>query len=154
MNLKRPWTRELLEDLTHKQLDTVYTNALASFDPEAAEVLNLFEEHGLLARRGGGYKKGHRLIHEMEQICRSAEGNEAALTAARAGQAPMAGVDPVLRDRLGPEYGQRDSTSWAGTLVGEEMEALGWKRHGRKALPFGCVAKTAAFYLPPKGNAD
>ena len=152
--LKNPWTKDLLEALPHKQLDTVYTNALASSDPQAAQVLDLFEQHGLLERRGGGFRRGHRLIHDMESFCRSPEGIEAALVAAKAGEAPMAGVDPVLQRKLGPEYGQRDSTSWAGTFVGEEVQALGWRRSGRKKLPHDCIAKTAAFFLPPASEVE
>ena len=143
------WTKERLEALTHKQLYTVYENAIASNDPHAAEVLNIIEQHRMMERLGGGYRRGHKLIFEMEKICRSEMGVEAAQRAAQAGEAPLAGVDPILASHLGPEYGQRDSTTWAGSFVAEEMEAAGWKRHGRKSLPDGSVAKTAAFFILP-----
>ena len=64
----------------------------------------------------------------------------------------MAGVDPLLQEKLGKEYGQRDSTTWAGTFVAEEIEAEGWMRSGRKSLPAGCVAKTAAFFVRPESK--
>lgn len=147
MKLKHPWTKERLEALSHKALNTVFDNATKSSDPEAAAVLDIFEQHHLLERLGGGYKKSHPLIHKMELFCRSPEGVRAAILAAEAGEAPMAGVDPYLCDLLGPNYGQRDSTGWAGTFVAEEMEAAGWTRQGRKALPSSCVAKTAAFFI-------
>jgi len=150
--MAKAWTKESLERLTHKQLNTVYENALASPDPNAAGVLTLFEQHRLLERLGGGYRRSHRLVVDMEAICRSPEGIAAALDAAKAGEAPLAGVDPLPAERLGPEYGQRDFTTWAGGFVAEEIVDEGWMRHGRKTLPHRCVAKTAAFFLPP-GNA-
>lgn len=149
MKMKTPWTKESLEALTHKQLNTVYENARNLSDPDAAAVLDLFEAHDLLPRLGGGYRRGHRLIFDMEKICRSNEGIAAALAAASVGEAPLAGVDPLLATALGSEYGQRDSTTWAGGFVAEEVEAAGWRRHGRKKMPDGCVARTAAFFLPP-----
>jgi hypothetical protein len=145
--MAKPWTKERLEALTHKQLYTLYENALRSTDPAGAEVLSVIEQHKMMERLGGGYRRTHRLIVDMEAICRSPEGVAAALEAARNGEAPMAGLDPLLKAKLGAEYGQRDSTTWAGGFVAEEVEAEGWKRKGRKALPSFCVAKTAAFFV-------
>ncbi len=152
--MARAWTKERLDALTHKQLYTLYEHARASADPAAAGVLDIIEQHCMMERLGGGYRRGHRLIVDMETICRSDAGVAAALAAARAGEAPMAGVDPLLAAELGTEYGQRDSTTWAGTFVAEEVEAAGWRRYGRKKLPDGCVAKTAAFFLPPVDAGD
>ncbi|HEV7288792.1 hypothetical protein [Sphingomonas sp.] len=146
------WTKDALEALTHKQLYTLYENALASSDPKASEVLTTIETHKMMERLGGGYRRSHRLIVDMETICRSSEGNAAAIRAAENGEAPMAGVDPLLAAALGAEYGQRDSTTWAGAFVAEEIEASGWRRAGRKKLPDNCIARTAAFFLPPIGD--
>ena len=151
--MAKPWTYERLEKLTHKALYTLFEHARASSDPHAAEILSIIEQHRMMERLGGGYRRGHRLIFDMEAICRSEAGVAAAIAAARAGEAPMAGVDPLLAERLGAEYGQRDSTTWAGAFVAEEMEAASWRRHGRKKLPDGCVAKTAAFFTEPERPA-
>jgi hypothetical protein len=151
--MAKPWTKERLDELTHKQLYTLFENALASDDPHATEILSIIEQHKMMERLGGGYRRTHGLIVDMEAICRSPEALTAALQAAESGQAPMAGVDPLLRAKLGPEYGQRDSTTWAGGFVAEEIEAEGWKRAGRKSLPARCVAKTAAFFVPPGSDA-
>ena len=62
------------------------------------------------------------------------------------GEAPIAGVDPILQVEV-REYGYADTTSWAGTFVADEMEAAGHLRSGRKSLPSGCVAKSAAFFV-------
>ena len=142
-----PWTKERLEALSHKDLSTMYERALTMDTDDARDLVELVQQHGLLTRLGGGYHRGHRVIHTIEQVCRSDDGVNAAISAAEQGEAPMAGVDPLLVDALGPEYGHRDTTSWAGTFVAEEMEAAGWKRQGRKSLPQGCVAKTAAFFV-------
>jgi hypothetical protein len=141
------WTREKLEALSHKQLNTLYENAQKDGSAKAEEVLDLIAEHGLLERLGGGYKRGHRVVQAIETFIRSDEGVTAAVRAAGAGEAPMAGVDPILQERVGPEYGHRDTTGWAGGFVKEEMEAAGWRHEGRKALPTGCKAKTAAFFV-------
>ena len=151
--MAKSWTKERLDALTHKQLYTLYENALASDDPQASEVLSIIEQHKMMERLGGGYRRSHRLIVDMENICRSSEGVAAALEAARSGEAPMAGVDPILKAKLGAEYGQRDSTTWAGGFVAEEIEAEGWIRAGRKSLPVYCVAKTAAFFIAPDTEA-
>ncbi|MGB3754730.1 MAG: hypothetical protein WA954_12650 [Parerythrobacter sp.] len=151
--MAKPWTKERLDELSHKQLYTLYENALASADPQATDILSIIEQHKMMERLGGGYRRSHRLVVDIETICRSPEGVAAALEAARSEEAPMAGVDPILKTKLGAEYGQRDSTTWAGGFVAEEIEAEGWKRAGRKILPANCVAKTAAFFVAPEVEA-
>jgi hypothetical protein len=146
--MPRPWTKERLEKLGHKQLATLYEHARDTDSAEADDIIELIFQHKLLDSMGGGLPRHHRTIQEIEAICRSPEGNRAAVTAAERGDAPIAGVDPLLRANV-REYGYFDSTSWAGTFVAEEIEALGWIRRGRKALPSGCVAKTAAFFVRP-----
>lgn len=146
----KPWTRERLEGLDHKDLSTFYERALTIDSDEARDLVELVQQHGLLRRLGGGYDRGHRVIHTIETVCRSPEGRAAARAVAEAGEAPMAGVDPLLVAALGDEYGHRDTTSWAGTFVAEEIEADGWRRNGRKALPVGSVARTAAFFIQPE----
>ncbi len=144
-----PWTRDRLEALAHKDLSTLYERALSMDSDDARDLVELVQQHGLLSRLGGGYHRGHRVIHGIEAICRSEEGVKAAAAAAESGEAPMAGVDPLLASRLGGDYGHRDTTSWAGTFVAEEIEAEGWVRQGRKSLPGNCVAKSAAFFVRP-----
>ena len=151
--MAKPWTFERLDALSHKQLYTLYERAKESTDPHAAEILSIIEEHKMMERLGGGYRREHRLIVDMEKVCRSSEGIQLALEAAMKGDAPMAGVDPLLQEKLGSEYGQRDSTTWAGGFVAEEMFAEGWRQKGRKSLPSNCKAKTAAFFVPKEDLA-
>jgi hypothetical protein len=43
------------------------------------------------------------------------------LPAADNGLPPLEGVDPMLRDALGADYGPFDTTRWAGIFAAKEM---------------------------------
>lgn len=144
--MARPWTLDRLKGLSPLELDNLYRNAEANGSAEADGIIELILKHELLERVGRGLKRHHPTIQKIEAIVRSDKGVEAAIAAARAGQAPMAGVDALLQDGVGPNHGNDDTTSWAGTFVAEEMEAAGWLRDGRRQLPATCAAKTAAFF--------
>ncbi len=147
----KPWTEERLRAKSTTDLQKLYANARAKDSPEADDLIEMIFRYGLLDSIGGGLPRRHPAIQAIEAICRSSDGITAAETAAKIGEAPIAGVDPLLRSGV-REYGYHDTTSWAGTFVAEEMESLGWQRQGRKALPLGCVAKTAAFFIKPENN--
>ena len=145
--MPKPWTKERLERLTTHELQTLYGHARESNSPEADDIIEMIFQNGLLDSIGGGLPRHHPTIQAIETICRSQEAIRAAINSARAGEAPIAGVDPILRREV-REYGYHDTTSWAGTFVADEIEAAGWVRRGRKPLPGNCVAKTAAFFVP------
>lgn len=147
----KPWTIERLDEYTHKQLNTLYENALRLGTQEAEDILALLMQSGKLDRLGGGFPRTSPVIQKIIEVCRSKNGISAMVEAANRGEAPMAGIDPILQIEVGSEYGQRDSTAWAGVFVKEEMEAEGWRHEGRKSLPNTCKAKTAAFFV--KENA-
>jgi len=142
----KPWTKERLQALSTHELQTLYGHARESNSPEADDIFELIFQNGLLDSIGGGLPRHNPTIQAIEKICRSPEGVGASINAAKAGEAPVAGVDPILRREV-REYGYHDTTSWAGTFVADEMEAAGWVRKGRKSLPPNCVAKTAAFFV-------
>lgn len=146
MNAK-PWSLDRLAGLSQVQLETLYQNAVNHGSDEANDIIELILQHELLEKVGGGLKRYHPIVQRIESICRSPEGIAAGIAAAHQGQAPMAGVDILLQEGVGPNYGNYDTTSWVGGFVAEEMEAEGWLRQGRKALPPECVAKTAAFLV-------
>jgi hypothetical protein len=137
--------------MTTKQRMVIYEHARNQSSVEADSIIRLLFENGLLDNAGGGLSREHRVIQEIEAICRSEDGVRSGITAAKRGDAPLAGVDPIIQGAV-REYGHFDTTTWAGTFVAEEVEALGWRRHGQKKLPANCVAKTAAFFLPPEGE--
>ena len=87
---------------------------------------------------------------EMEQIVRSEEGRKAAIEAAQKGYPAICGVDQLLRENLGSRYKVIDhGTQCAGTLVGELMHELGYRRHPRKSCPPGCLARTGILWVSP-----
>jgi hypothetical protein len=142
----KSWTLERLRALNPVELERVYSRAVAANSPEGDEIAELVVQNDLPLRIGGGLTRGHKTIQEIERIVRSPEGRQAAADAMEAGEAPMAGLDPLLKAALGTDYGNKDTTSWAGTFAAEEATDLGWTRKGRKALPQSCVAKSAAFF--------
>ena len=146
--MPKPWTLERLKALTPVELERLYSRAVEDNSPEGDEIAELVVQHELPLRIGGGLTRGHKTIRTIERVVRSDEGNAAAIAAMKSGETPMAGLDPLLAEALGPAYGNKDTTSWAGTFAAEEAEANGWVRKGRKSLPSGCVAKTAAFFVP------
>lgn len=146
----KEWTAERLRALSTHDLQKLYANAREKNSPEADDIIERIFQYKLLDSIGGGLPRHHPTINAIEQICRSSEGIRAAEAAARRGEAPIAGVDPLLRQNV-REYGYHDTTSWAGTFVAEEMEAAGWLRRGRKSLPANCIAKTAAFFVEKEG---
>lgn len=60
----------------------------------------------------------------------------------------LAGVEPLIREELGPLYSAaNEATCQAGYLVTGRMEALGWMHSGREVnMPNGSVAKTAILF--------
>jgi hypothetical protein len=145
--MPKPWTLERLRALNPVELERLYSRAVDAGSPEGDEIAELVVQHNLPLRIGGGLTRGHKTIQAIEKIIRSPEGQTAAVAAMERGEAPMAGLDPLLKESLREAYGNKDTTSWAGTFAAEEAEAAGWVRKGRKALPSSCVAKSAAFFV-------
>lgn len=98
--MPKPWTKERLSKLTHKQLATLYEHARDTASAEADDIIEMIFQHKLLDSMGGGLPRHHRTIQQIESICRSSEGNRAAVAAAQRGEAPIAGVDPILKVRV------------------------------------------------------
>lgn len=140
------WTLEKLRSLTLKQREALFDNARSKDTPEAREVIALMVDNDLLVREGGGLPREHPTIQRMEDVIRSDEGRANAKAAADQGLPAMAGVDPLLQTALGADYGQHDTTSWAGTLTAEIMAEAGYVQTRKAPLPPNCVAKTAAFF--------
>ncbi len=141
----KPITLAMLQGMTNKERQTIYQRAREKASPQADDIIELLFQRRLLDSAGGGLSRGHSIVRSIEAICRSPEALNAACSAIAAGQAPMAGVDPLLRAGI-REYGHFDTTSWAGTFVAEEVEAAGYVRVGRKTLPSTCIARTAAAF--------
>jgi hypothetical protein len=145
----KPITLEQLQKMTPKQRMVIYEHARNGDGADADNVIRLLFENSLLDTAGGGLPREHRVIREIETVCRSDTGVQAAVSAAKRGEAPLAGVDPLIQGAV-REYGHFDTTTWAGGFVAEEVQRLGWRRKGQKKLPSNCVAKTAAFFVEPE----
>ncbi|HZZ90717.1 MAG TPA: hypothetical protein VFE13_20505 [Caulobacteraceae bacterium] len=124
----------------------LYENALKLGTPEARDLIALMSQHKLLGKIGGGLPRNHPVIREIEAMIRSPQARTAAADATVRGLPALAGVDPMIQARLGEDYGDRDTTSWAGTLQAEVMYEEGYEQVGKRPMPRACVAKTAAFF--------
>ncbi|HTX48731.1 MAG TPA: hypothetical protein VME40_05000 [Caulobacteraceae bacterium] len=146
--MAKPLTVEQLKAMTMEQRYVLYGNALKQGTPEAKAVIELLSQHHLLGRIGGGLPREHPIIREIEDVVRSSPGRAAAKASAEKGLAALAGVDPLIQERLGQDYGGSDTTNWAGFLIAEVMEEMGYARTGKKGrLPPECVAKSAEIFV-------
>ena len=88
-------------------------------------------------------------VIEMREIIESDEGRAACLKATETGLPALAGVEPMIVERMGGRYGAfSQMTVTAGSIVGELMLSRGYKIVGRKKMPEGAVATTAAMWAP------
>lgn len=142
------WTLDRLRALTLLERETLFENARVRGDREAERIIELLVDHDLLLRTGGGLRRDHPTIQQIEEIIRSPRGRGAAKEAADAGLPAMAGIDPLLSAALGSAYGKHDTTSWAGTLTAEIMAEAGYVQTRKAPMPPDCVAKMAAFFEP------
>lgn len=153
----KSWTEDELRGKSPAERRRLYDNALAREGaPEAHALLTLLEVVGVI--HGDSFKGESPLGRRVRAVIFSDEGRDAALAAARAGEAPMARIDLLLQRDIGEPYRTTyEITTGAGTMVAELMRAMHWETNGkRQTLPQGCVAKTAALFVhvpvhvPPK----
>jgi hypothetical protein len=145
MELK--WTVEMLKARTPAERWNIYSNAMKQGTPEAKEVMALLDASGLPLSESGGLPAEHPTIRAIREVVMSPEGIQAGVTAIKAKQPAMAGVDPLLQAKV-PSYSAPDTHSWAGTYVAEAMETAGFKRTTPGPLPANCQAKTAMRFEP------
>ena len=114
-----------------------------SHSEEARAWVILIETSGLDYRLHATVRLDDDLGRAMQAVVFSPEGKTAALNATDRGLPALAGVDPLLVARLGPDYRpENEATAQAGFLVTNLMRQLGYKTSHRGLLPSGCVAKT------------
>jgi hypothetical protein len=111
------WTVEKLRALSLKQRDNLFENARAQDTDEARAIIEILVENDLLVRAGGGLTREHPIIQRMEEVIRSTNARHAAVKASDDGLPALAGIDAMLAEALGADYGDYDTTSWAGTLT-------------------------------------
>jgi transcriptional regulator with XRE-family HTH domain len=93
----------------------------------------------------GGLPADHPTIRAIYEVVMSAEGIKAGVEAIEAGKPAMAGVDPILQDQV-PDYGGRETTTWAGYYVAAAMRKEGYQTTTSGPLPANCKAKTAMLF--------
>ena len=147
--MAKKWTPEELRAMTVRERADLYKNACRlAQTPEGAALKKDIEDAGLPFSEEAALKGDDPIILRMHEVIYSKDGREAALAATKAGLPAMAGVDPLLAEALGSDYGPHNQgTNNAGEIVGSLMRSLGYKKSSQKPLPEHCVAKTAVLWV-------
>lgn len=139
---------EKLAAKTPEERFNVWSNARAKGTPEADELAQFIEESGLNYTPTGGISMSDPRVLEMRDVIESAQGQAACLKATADGLPALAGVEPMIVERMGSRYGQFSMmTVTAGSIVGELMLSKGFKIETQRKMPDGSVAKSAAFWV-------
>ena len=142
------WTKETLASKSRHERETIYKNARKKNSPEAVTLVKMIEEAGLPYSDAACPTSDDPLTIAIYDLIHSAMGRQAAIDAIEKGLPPLAGIDPLLLDKLGTDYGAHNmTTAVAGRLIAELMRSLGYKEAGtsRPLLP-GSVAKTGQMW--------
>lgn len=139
-----------LQAMTAEERSRLYENAHRLIDSGGREIIRLIEASGLsLKSSSGGIAKDSPVYLMMEQVIRSPQGRAAALEATAKRLPAMAYIDPLLQEKLGSDYSPQEMiTVAAGSIVGELMRELGYDTMKSASLPKGCIAKSAAVWVP------
>jgi hypothetical protein len=149
---------EKLRALSPVGRHNLWVNALKQADtnPKAAEIVHLIETSGLDYRREKSLTLDDPISKRMEMVIFSPEGKTAALEATAQGLPALAGIDPLLVDALGKDYGKHnEATAQAGFVLTNMMRQLGYENGGSAPLPKNCVARSGQlFVLKPKSTGN
>jgi hypothetical protein len=141
------WTYERLAAKTAEERYNVWANAKAKGGVEAQELARFIETSGLDYAPTGGISMSDPRVLEMRDVIESPEGVAACLKATADGLPALAGVEPMIVERMKERYGSfSQMTVTAGSIVGELMLSKGYKIASQKKMPAGAVAKTAAVW--------
>jgi hypothetical protein len=143
------WTMEELKALTPRQRHHLFNNARSANSPEAKELVMLLENAGLPYSEGACLAMDDPITLKIGDLLNSEEGTKALIAATEAGLPAMAGIDRMLSQTLGVDYGGHNmSIATAGSLVAKRMRQLGYRNSEKKGrLPDVSVAKTAEIFV-------
>lgn len=97
-----------------------------------------------------GLRPGNPVLEQMIEIIKSQEGKKAAEDAAAAGKPAMARVDPLLRQKLGPQYSKdNQGPQRAGWEVARLMRCLGYEEKGVKEWAEGSIRGRGKLWVKP-----
>lgn len=143
------WTLEKLQARSPEERFTVWENARRKGTPEALALAEFIARSGLDYSPKGGMSLSDPRAIEMDEIIHSPLGRAACLEATAAGRPALAGVEPLIVEKMGARYGAfSQMTNTAGYFVGNLMLSEGYEIAGRGNMPPGSVAKTAAVWKP------
>jgi hypothetical protein len=143
------WTRAKLAGKSTEERHTVWKRARALGTPAGDVLAHAIESLGLPFSEANGLRMDDPVTIKMFEIINSPEGRQACVNATTANQPAIAGVDAMLNDALGVEYGKHNmATHTAGAIVADLMRELGYVKIGQKALPAGCIARSGVFWKP------
>lgn len=144
----KTWTLEEIAKLPQERRAAMYDNALRVGGPEGTALAKLIEDSGLTYRNPTCPSDNDPIMRRIEEVVFSDEGRKAAITATDQGLPAMAGIDPLLQQALGKNYGKHNlTTATAGDRVANLMREMGFREAGSRSLPNGCVAKTAMLFV-------
>ncbi|MDG4898181.1 hypothetical protein P9272_32100 [Mesorhizobium sp. WSM4976] len=146
------YTIEKLKAMTLEQRAQIYKNCLRKGGPEAEAIIEMLKATGMPYQKDKSLAHGDPVYRAMEVVINNPENVEKMLDAAAKGRPPLEAVDPLIKAKLGNDYGpHNEGTVTAGYLVGQKMYALDYEK--TRALPLvGCVAKTAATFRKRKAS--
>lgn len=148
-----PWTDEALAILSDDELLNLLDNCDRSGTGEARSLQSRIEGQILARDRlsvgDTGLKLDSPVGKLLVRLVNSPDAVRGAVEATQQGRPALAGIEPLLVERMGLSYSQRyEATVQAGYVVARMMERLGHKRSGKKGpMPDGSVATSAEIYL-------
>lgn len=141
------WTRPRLRERTQSERHAVWKRARALHSAEGNHLARAIELLGLPYAEAEPLEGSDPLAEKMQAVFASPEARSAAVEATLDGLPAMAGLDPLLHDRLGDVYRLNPAAvPTAERLVGALMTGLGYIEVGRKELPKRCVARSGVFW--------
>ena len=146
--MRKRWTLEEIAKLPQDRRAAMYDNALRVGGPDGAALARLIEESGLTYRNPTCPSDNDPIMRRIDEVVFSDEARTAAIAAADQGLPAMAGIDPLLQQALGQDYGKHNlTTATAGDRVANLMREMGYREAGSRSLPNGCVAKSAMLWV-------
>lgn len=146
--MTKTWTLEEIAKLPQERRAAMYDNALRVGGPKGEALAKLIEGSGLAYRNSTCPDENHPLTRKINEVVFSDQGRKAALEATAQGWPALAGIDPLLQNVLGGDYGKQNlTTAIAGDQVAHLMREMGFSAAGSRPMPKTCVAKTAMLWM-------
>jgi hypothetical protein len=144
------YTPEKIKAMSVHDRHTIWKRARTRTDTEAKDIVRLIEQSGLPYSEEACLRGDDPITIKIWEIVE--ENAAAMIEATDKGLPAICGVDRLLSEALGVDYGGHNmATATAGSMVAERMRQLGYKNSGKKGkMPKGSVAKTAEIFVPNK----